>query len=265
MQKIPTVVKNLLIINTLMLLITYFFQLFNIDLFQVFGLHYFKSPYYHPYQFITHMFMHANFIHLFFNMYALWFFGSVLERVWGGKRFFIYYMITGFGAALLHTAVMWYQIHQFVSVANTFLNNPDYEHFKYFLSHYGNYLNPIAVQNLLDAWSIDPNNPTYAQPVIKVIQQILQQKINIPIVGASGAVFGVLLAFGMLFPDTELYIIFIPIPIKAKYFVLGYGALELFNGLTIPGDHIAHFAHLGGMIFGYIILKIWYKDKIKLF
>ncbi len=266
MRKIPPVVKTLLIINGSMLLITYLFAFVGIDLLNVLGLHYFKSEYFRPYQFITHMFMHAGLLHLFFNMYALWLFGSVLESVWGSKRFFWYYMITGFGAAILHTAVVWYQLHNFVAVAQQFLSDPNYYNFKYLLGRYPQYFNISAAQQLLDQWSLQPESHVYANEVIAVIRKIYETKINTPIVGASGAVFGVLLAFGLLFPDTPLFLFFIPVPIKAKYFVLGYGALELINGISnIPGDNIAHFAHLGGMIFGYILLKIWYKDRIKLF
>ena len=160
------------------------------------------SEYFQPYQLITHMFMHGNFYHLFFNMFALWMFGRVLESVWGGKRFFIYYFITGLGAAGLQLLV--------------------------------NYIQNVDV--------------------------------NIPMLGASGAVFGVLLAFGMLFPNTRLMLILPPIPIKAKWFVIIYGAAELFFGIAnYSGDPVAHFAHLGGMLFGYILIKYWNKTNRKKF
>ena len=258
MIKTTPVVRDLLIINTALLVLAWVLNPFGIDLINILGLHYPKSPYYHPYQFLTHMFMHANFWHLFFNMYALWLFGSVLERVWGGKRFLIFYLLTGFGAAFLHTAVAWWQIHHFIVEANKFIYHPDLQAFLAFYKKYPDYFNPKAVSALLSQWELHPNSTAYATAVIPAIKEALMLRMNIPVVGASGAIFGLLLAFGMLFPETPLYIIFVPYPIKAKYFVIGYGLLELTNGvLNIPGDHIAHFAHLGGMIFGYLIIKYW--------
>ncbi len=257
-MRMTPVVRDLLIINTAMLVLAWILMPFGIDLINIMGLHYPTSPYFRLYQVVTHMFMHANFIHLLFNMYALWLFGTVLERLWGPKRFLVYYLITGFGAAFLHTAVSWYEIHRFVAAAQAFLAYPDLDHFMRFYAKYPQYFNPHAISALLSQWELAPNSTQFAQQVIPVIRQAIETKVNIPIVGASGAIFGLLLAFGMLFPDVPLFIIFIPIPIKAKYFVIGYGLLELINGISnIPGDNIAHFAHLGGMIFGYILIKYW--------
>ncbi len=257
-MRITPAVRDLLIINTSMLVLAWILAPFGIDLINLLGLHYPTSPYFHLYQVITHMFMHANFIHLLFNMYALWLFGTVLERLWGPRRFLVYYLITGFGAAFLHTAVSWFEIHRFVAAAQAFLSQPDLEHFMKFYSRYPQYFNPHAISALLARWELMPESTQFASQLIPVIRQAIETKINIPIVGASGAVFGLLLAFGMLFPDVPLMLIFVPVPIKAKYFVIGYGLLELINGVAnIPGDNIAHFAHLGGMIFGYILIKYW--------
>jgi membrane associated rhomboid family serine protease len=182
------------------------------------------------------MFMHAGFLHLLFNMYALWIFGQVLERVWGPKRFLIYYLVTGFGAAILHSLVNYFQAQSIMSSLT-----PEQ-------------INEVISKGYL-ALSDGMNYTNSAMGKLNLL-------VNIPTVGASGAVFGILLAFGMLFPNTELYMMFIPIPIKAKYFVMGYGALELFNGVAnVPGDNIAHFAHLGGMLFGFILIKIWGKSS----
>ncbi len=265
-MKTTPVVRDLLIINSSMLLLAWILSPFGIDLINILGLHYPKSPYFHPYQFFTHMFMHANLIHLLFNMYALWMFGTVLERVWGGKRFLVYYLVTGFGAAILHTAVTWWQIHHFIGAAQKFLQHPDLQAFLDFYKKYPQYFNPRAVSALLAQWELRPGDTSFATAVIPVIRQAIELKMNIPIVGASGAIFGLLLAFGMLFPEVPLYIIFVPYPIKAKYFVIGYGLLELTNGvLNIPGDNIAHFAHLGGMIFGYLLIKYWDMKGISRF
>lgn len=184
--------------------------------------------------------MHGGFMHILFNMYALWMFGQILERVWGPKRFFIFYMFTGLGAAVLHSAVIYYQVYDVSKTMSPEAINTVFEK------------GLTAIQqgkNFVDA--------SMAQ---------LNYLIHIPTVGASGAVFGLLLGFGMLFPNTELYLMFIPIPIKAKYFVMGYGAIELFGGIANrPDDNIAHFAHLGGMLFGFIMIKIWNKDKKNFF
>lgn len=236
---IPPVVKYLLIINGAMFLFSLGFKQFTGTNLSVYlGLHYYQSPLFEPFQIITHMFMHADFFHLFFNMYALFLFGSVLEapRVWGSKKFIIYYMVTGFGAAALHTGVNFIQVQQMLEVVPQ-----DYVDLVM-----GEGAKAIA----------DGKNYTNAE------LGKLNGLINGATVGASGAVFGLLLAFGMLFPNVPLYLFFVPVPIKAKYFVMGYGALELISGfMNRPGDNVAHFAHLGGMLFGFILIKIWGKNE----
>jgi membrane associated rhomboid family serine protease len=228
---IPPVVKNLIIINVIMLFATFVLQMRGIDLTKLLGLHYFASSDFRPYQLVTHMFMHGGFMHLLFNMFALWMFGRVLESVWGPKRFFIYYFVTGLGAAALHT----------------FVNYLEFQHI-------ASRMTPEAVQMVL---SQGADILSQGQNFSDVAAGKLNMLLNTPTVGASGAVFGILLGFGMLFPNTELMLLFPPIPIKAKYFVAGYGAIELFSGITNPGSNIAHFAHLGGMLFGFILIKYW--------
>jgi len=188
-----------------------------------------------PHQLVTHIFMHGNLTHLIFNMFALWMFGKVLENVWGGKRFLIYYMITGLGAAIIHLGVSQYEIMSLQAQISTTDLSRLLDDGKYILENNQNYTNPIMGKlNLL---------------------------IHTPTVGASGAVFGVLLAFGMLFPNALLYI-YLAIPIKAKYFVILYGILELYAGISNnPADNVAHFAHLGGMIFGFLLIKYWKKSS----
>ena len=227
----PPVTKNLIIINVVMLLVTMLFQqVSRINLSAILGMFYFQSPYFQPWQIVTHMFMHGGFTHILFNMYALWIFGKTLESVWGSKRFLIYYLATGLGAAF------------FLQLVNYIQFAPD-------------------IAALKSAYSVDRINHALLNEILQPGNQYYQiaRELVRPTVGASGAVYGVLLAFGMLFPNTPLYIMFIPIPIKAKWLVIGFGALELFLGVTQSGGNIAHFAHLGGMIFGFILIKYWNK------
>ena len=222
-SELPEVVKNLLILNGLFFLATVSLSNLGIDLVKILGLHQFQSTDFRPHQLITHLFMHGNFTHLFFNMFALWMFGKILENVWGSKRFLIYYMITGIGAASIHLLISQYQI---ISISNQI---------------------PEMVNLAIEG----RYNPSI------LISKKLTQLIITPTVGASGAVFGLLLAFGMLFPNALLYLYF-AIPVKAKYFVIGYGLIELYAGISNnPADNVAHFAHLGGMIFGFFLIKYW--------
>jgi membrane associated rhomboid family serine protease len=255
---IPPVLKNLLIINVLMFLAMVVLQrTTNIDLNQILGLHYFKSEYFRPYQFVTHMFMHGSVTHIFMNMFMLWMFGRVLEQVWGGKRFLIYYLFTGLGAATLHIFVTHLEMSALLKDVTALTNTPSAEVFTSFLKEH---LPKALPQNydFLQAWIADPSNSVYANDAINFANQFVTSKIDVPTVGASGAVYGVLLAFGMIFPNMPLVLIFFPFfPIKAKYMVIAMGVLELVYGLSMPGSNVAHFAHLGGMIFGFILIRIW--------
>ncbi|MFO7932970.1 MAG: rhomboid family intramembrane serine protease [Bacteroidales bacterium] len=225
----PPVVKNLIIINVAMLLAMYvFLSLFRIDLNRILGLFYIQSPLFKPWQIITHMFMHGGLFHIFFNMWALWIFGKTLESVWGSKRFLIYFLVTGLGAAFFHLLVQYFQFSSDISA-------------------------------LKEAYSVDRINMALLNEILQPGNRFysLGRSLVIPTVGASGAVYGVLLAFGMLFPNTPLFIIPIPFPIKAKWLVIGFIILELYLGFSQPGSNVAHFAHLGGMIFGFILIKYW--------
>lgn len=228
----PPVVKNLIYINVILLLAKWVLaSRFGIMLDDILGLHFPTSVLFKPLQIVTHMFMHANLLHIFSNMFALWMFGKILESVWGSQRFFIYYVVTGLGAAAIHLFVIYLRMNSIIADMDPENVALVYREGAALLSRDMNYTNESMGQ--------------------------LNLMLNVPTVGASGAVFGVLLAFGMLFPNTQLMLLFPPIPIKAKYFVMGYGAFELYRGLTQPGSNIAHFAHLGGMIFGFILIKIW--------
>jgi membrane associated rhomboid family serine protease len=212
---LPVVVKNLLIINAIMFLADVVLARFGIDLSNILGLHFFMASDFHVHQLFTYMFMHGNFSHLFFNMFALWMFGNTLENIWGPKRFLLFYILCGIGAGLIQEGV------QYIVYARE-------------LAQY---------QNVNMGGTIIP----------------MGQYLNyLTTVGASGAIYGLLLAFGMMFPNSMIYLYFF-MPIKAKWFVIGYAVIELLNGLGASGDHVAHFAHLGGMLVGLIIILIWKK------
>lgn len=258
---LPAGVKNLLIINGLLFLATYVFQKTGlVDLEHWLGLHYFSSQLFKPWQPITYMFMHANFGHLFFNMFALWMFGAAVENAWGTKRFLLYYFITGMSAGMIHYLVIFFQIHPTIALMDQFLADPSLDSFRTLVAQYhGKYLNTEALQQTLAYLEQSPgilNDVVYH--VVSSKDAILNQ---FNLVGASGAVFALLLAFGMLFPNAEIYIYFL-FPIKAKWFVVIYGALELIYGVAGTGDGVAHFAHLSGMLVGLLLILLWRRyDK----
>ena len=209
-RNIPTITKNLLIINFLAWLATWVLETRGIDLTAWGGLHFFMASHFHLYQFVTYQFLHGGFTHLFFNMFAVWMFGGVIEQVWGPRKFLFYYLFCGVAAGLCQEAA------QYV----------------YFLSEGLGAYDPAQVAPYLNRWVT---------------------------IGASGAVYGILLAFGMTFPNNQIFIFPLPVPIKAKWFVAGYAALELFSALSSPGDGVAHVAHLGGMFFGFLLIRYWQK------
>jgi membrane associated rhomboid family serine protease len=259
---IPPVVKNLILINVVMLVATWALKSTGLDLTEKLALYNPASPNFRPYQLVTHIFMHANFMHLFLNMFALYMFGKVLEMVWGPKRFLIYFLVTGLGAAALHLFVNYIEMSHVAKTAAAFANTPSPELLAAFVkNNLGGQAAPW-VHDFINKWSESPGNPAYVQQGTELVQRIFEERINIPTVGASGAVFGILLAFGVLFPNTELMLLFPPVPIKAKYFVIGYGLIEVYLGFTQSNSDVAHFAHLGGMLFGYLLLRYWnYNSK----
>jgi len=274
-SQIPPVVKNLLIINGLFFLATWVVQSqFDENLTNWLGLFHWSSDFFKPYQWVTHFFMHGSFTHILFNMFALWMFGKILEQVWGPKRFLIYYLVTALGAAIIYTGYSTYSLNKLENEVNQIEMNPTPSSFNRFIQdnvpvqkwlHSENEeLVNLAKQYILTAEKLsnnpeDPQQQRNAMDLAKLKHAISR---NTPVIGASGAVFGILLAFGLLFPNTQLMLLFPPIPIKAKYFVMGYGALELYFGFQNNlGDSVAHFAHLGGMLFGYVLIKIWQKGR----
>lgn len=259
---ITPAVKILIIINVVMYFLSMMLeQRFHIDTAHALGLHLPQSIYWQPWQYITHMFMHGSFSHLFFNMFALFMFGRVLESVWGSKRFLFFYFVCGIGAGALNSLVGWFEIHRLLEQYATFKASPEPSLLADFVKN--QLANPREwVWSVIDNWINNPGSAEYTEAGKQLFRQIIDLKVNVPMIGASGAIFGILLAFGMLFPNTELYLMFIPIPIKAKYFVIGYGLLEFFLGIqNIASDNVAHFAHLGGMLFGFILIKYWNKKR----
>jgi membrane associated rhomboid family serine protease len=234
------VVKNIIMLNILMFVIYMVGgRAFEIDLNRILGLYFPMSDSFKPVQIISHMFMHADFWHIFLNMYALYIFGQALENVWGPKRFFIYYLVCGLGAALVHESVIAFQYDKLAGM-----------------------LSPEQVQIIIrEGSSVLAEGKGFGNSIMNSLLVLL----NTPTIGASGAVFGILLAFGVLFPNTQLMIIFPPIPIRAKYFVLIYGVIELVLAFSQPGSKIAHFAHLGGMLFGYLLIVYWRKTTTTLY
>ena len=219
MNNMPTVTKNLLIINVLVFVASYVLRGYGVDLNTMFGLHFFMASDFKIYQFFTYLFLHGGFEHLFFNMFAVWMFGRILENVWGPRRYLFYYIVCGVGAGLCQELI---QFLDYVIELAPYSRVDMGGGFIISMEEYLNYMNTV---------------------------------------GASGAVYGILLAFGMLFPNEQMFIFPLPMPIKAKYFVIGYALIELYMGTAGSPDGVAHFAHLGGMLFGFILIVVWRKKK----
>ncbi len=225
---LPPVTKNIIIINVLLYVLTVLLQQSRqIDLNQYLGLHYHLAPDFKPHQFITYLFMHGSLSHIFFNMFGVFIFGQVLENTWGPKRFIIFYILTGLGAALTQYVINHFSITETLTLINDQIATP-----------------MLSAEDKAE--------------LIRLKYNYLNNNI---IIGASGSLFGLLGAFGMLFPNRLLYLYFF-IPVKAKWLVIAYGLLELFSGLSNkPGDNVAHFAHLGGLAVGLVIILFWRKDR----
>jgi membrane associated rhomboid family serine protease len=262
---LPEVVKNLLIINGIFFLATVVLQRQGADLTDTLGLHYFASEKFRPYQLITYMFMHGSFAHIFFNMFALWMFGSAVENIWGGKKFLIYYLFCGFGAAVTHYAVVYFTLQPGLEFINDYISHPDFDKLQTFIN--SDALKSFQSQEMVDHYNnftrkfnsmVNGDFKGAMQLSVDYMKNFRSDYLNAPVVvGASGAVFGLLLAYGMMFPNSIIYIYF-AIPLKAKYFVIIYGLVELFSGVAnIQGDNVAHFAHLGGLLFGALLILYW--------
>ncbi|RYM33566.1 rhomboid family intramembrane serine protease [Brumimicrobium glaciale] len=245
----PPVVKSLLLLNVIMFIITMLGESQGIPMTRILGGYVFNSPNFEPYQIVTHFFMHGGFFHILFNMFALVIFGSALEQVWGPKRFFIFYIATALGAFFLHQLVGYIEVRnieeQLIAAGYTDL--------------YSLQDKIVELQNgYIQTFNVIPNTNSLVQDYIA--------GISTPVVGASGAVYGVLVGFGYLFPNTKLMLLFPPIPIKAKWLVTIMVGIAVYNSFqNNPGDNVAHLAHLGGAIVGFIIVLFWQKDKRKFY
>ncbi|BAV94177.1 rhomboid family intramembrane serine protease [Ichthyobacterium seriolicida] len=226
----PPVIKNLIIINGLMFLLTFSLKGMGLDLNRILGLYIPESPMFEPIQFISYIFMHGGFEHILINMFMLWMLGNTLENIWGSKRFLMYYLITGLGGGILHVLAKHIEFSSLSTQLSSEELNMLYSEGARILGEGKNWSSHILANANL--------------------------ALNTPTVGASGAVFGILLAFGMMFPNQYIYVYFI-IPIRTKYFVIIIGSMELIRGLTLTGGNVANFAHLGGMVFGFVLIKYW--------
>lgn len=268
-QNTPPVTKNLIIVNALLLLGTFTLQnTMALDLNDYLGLHYPLGDKFNPLQYITYMFMHGGLMHLVFNMFALFMFGRVLEEVWGGKKFFTYFILTGIGAAILHTGVVYLEIMPDMRLIDNFLNDPTAFTFGELVQNHrfnahGHEIK--SLQRFWEAWQENTSNNVAKGKVIDFMLDYRTRFLNGPtVVGASGSVYGILLAFGYIFPNARIMLLIPPIPLKAKYMVMIMGVLALVMGFqNNPGDNVAHFAHLGGMIFGFFLLKYWKQRRIQ--
>ena len=266
-KNIPPITKNLIIINVIMF-IAKIASPGGLNLTDELGLHYYAVSSFAPYQLLTHMFMHGSLMHIFFNMFALFMFGRVLEQRLGPKRFLIFYLGTGIGAVFLHFFAVSIEQQAFTSAIKVLEMNPDINLYKeLIINHFSRSNYPGSPQIVNWAFGLNEsamglsgvNQETF---ILESLDYIMDTKYNV-VVGASGAVFGLLAGFGLLYPNQQLYLMFIPVPIKAKYFVLLYAGFELYNGMqNDPSDNIAHFAHLGGALFGFLMIRNWRKKYI---
>jgi membrane associated rhomboid family serine protease len=266
---LPPVVKSLLIISVASWVIVMLLkETMQINVIEYFALYSWISPHFRPWQLFTYLFLHddSGIFHLFFNMLGLWMFGSVLERFWGAKRFLAYFLITGIGAGIIHLSISNYLQLPMKREATAYAISPSYEAFDKFSGSYlPNSYNNEALNKFMEQWYYDKANPGLISESELMVLEIVEARTNTPSVGSSGALYGLLLAFGMLFPNAMIMMLIPPIPMKAKYFVFVFGGLELFMGIQNNiNDNVAHFAHLGGMVFGIILILLWKKqDKNK--
>ena len=265
---LPPVIKNLIIINGLVLLAQYTSGAWGSEqaIIDLFALHNVQSDLFKPYQLVTHMFMHGDFFHFFFNMFALWMFGNMLENFWGSKRFLTFYVLCGLGAAAIHLGWLSYEMQPMLRDVAAFQLSPSPGKFIAFFQEHGigRGMNVEQLNTLANRWSTDLSNAAYINDSIVYVKEGSQSILSRPTVGASGAVFGCLAAFGYLFPNTLIYIYFF-FPIKAKWFVILYAAAELWMGVRNSGGSVAHFAHLGGALIGFLLVWYWNKRNRKTF
>lgn len=257
-RNITPVVQNLLLINIIVFVVANFvFPVLN----DWFALYFIQSTYFKPFQFLTYMFMHADFWHLFSNMFGLLIFGPLLEQFLGPKKLFILWMVCGVGAGVLYSGYSMYEYKNLEDKVLVFESNPDPEYFnKLVLENRGYFSSDVF--DFVGDFSRNPKDPMFIERAENTLQAILRLRSNQPMVGASGALFGILIAFGMLFPNTQLFLLFPPMPVKAKYLVGVYALYTIYNVfLNSPTDNVAHFAHLSGLLIGAVLVYFWKKDR----
>ncbi len=265
-QILPPVVKNLLILNGLFFLATLLLARQEIYLTDILGLHYFEADKFKPYQFISYMFLHdpSSIWHIAMNMFALWMFGSVMENYWGSKRFLVFYLFCGIGAALSHYVIYYFEISPVLSRIDNYLSDPDPRQLTAFFGTIDGIRMDVVKEAAARMIQVanDGHVAEARSMALELVNQFRTNFLNEPtVIGASGAVFGILLAYGISFPNTLLYVFF-TLPVKAKYFVFFYGMTELISGvIDKPGDNVAHFAHLGGMLFGFLLIMYWRGNR----
>ncbi len=260
MLRLTPVVKNLLLINIVFFILQQLLS--GIGFTEIVSLWPITSEFWKPYQFFTYMFAHGGFGHILFNMLGLVFLGPLLEQFWGPKRFLIFYLVTGIGAGLLYNGIEYYQVGKVKNQVEMYLADPNPEAFNELMVENVESLHPDLF-DLINAYAKYPENEQLEVQSKAYAKQLYDLKFNYgSMLGASGAIYGILMAFGLLFPNTELMLLFPPIPIKAKYLVLILGAIALYSGLNRDsGDVTAHFAHLGGMVFAFFMIQIWKNDR----
>jgi membrane associated rhomboid family serine protease len=252
------VVKNLLMLNFGIFLIGSFV---NVDFVNLFGLRFVLSDFFAPYQFFTYMFIHGSFYHILGNMFALFIFGPLLERFWGPQRFLIFYMATGLGAGILYGVADFIEKYPAKQDMEVYMEYPSPENFSYYVHEHAEF-SYRRLGSFIDEYFENPEDASLTETSKQYVNDLYSLVSNIPMVGASGAVYGILMAFGLLFPNTQLFLLFPPIPIKAKYLVLAYGLFEVYSELNrAPGDNVAHLAHLSGMLIAFILIKVWKSQR----
>ena len=264
MMRLTPVVKNLLIINVVFFIIQNLFTGFNFT--EMVSLWKFGSVNFAPYQFVTYMFAHGGLMHILFNMLGLVFLGPLLEQFWGPKKFLIFYLITGIGAGILYNGIEYYNVSGVKHDVENYVVNPDPESFNALIVEHIQSANP-DIYEFIELYAKNPDNDQLKERSKSYARQLYNEKHNFgSMLGASGAIYGILMAFGLLFPNTELMLLFPPIPVKAKYLVLVLGGIALYSGLNRSADDVtAHFAHLGGMVFAFIMIQIWKNDRNKFY
>jgi membrane associated rhomboid family serine protease len=260
---LPLIVKNLLIINVLVFIAQNTFRATGwIDMEGIFALHHVKSPLFQPWQLITHMFLHGGFTHLFFNMFSLWMFGSVLESVWGPKRFLTFYFICGLGAAILQLAFLWYDSRNLLDDFLVLRSAPTPDGIMAFIQQYRLRFSSESI-GAFKAYINNPNDGILQRGAISALNNGVNEIISTATLGASGGVSGILAAFIFLYPNTYLYLYFF-VPVKAKWLGIAYFGYELYAGIVNSDtDNIAHWAHLGGALVGLLLVLTWNKTNRK--